>query len=271
MAIVKWIFIAAAGGYLGLGALMYFAQRSLMYFPDRARTPPVAAGFPQAEEVLLDTADGERVIAWHVPPRGEKPVVLYFHGNGGALNLRVDRFQKIAAQGVGLLALSYRGYGGSSGKPSEAGLIADARAAYAYAAQRYAGRIAVWGESLGTAVAIAIASEKPVTHVILDAPFTAAVDVAAALYPFLPVRYLMKDQFRSDVRIRTVTAPVLIVHCEADTVIPIRYAERLLAMIAGEKRMVRYPDGWHVDLDRHGAADEALRFLGKAPNSPHGG
>src|SRR6266446_2952162 len=128
MAFVKWMFIAAAAGYLGLGALMYFAQRSLMYFPERARTAPAAAGFPQAQEVMLDTPDGERVIVWHVPPRGEKPVVLYFHGNGGSLAYRVDRFRKLVSDGVGLLALSYRGYGGSSGKPTEAGLIEDARA-----------------------------------------------------------------------------------------------------------------------------------------------
>src|SRR5437764_14970533 len=108
MAFVKWTFIIAAAGYLGLGALMFFAQRALMYFPDRARTPPAAAGFAQAQEIVLDTADGERVIAWHVPPRGDKPVVLYFHGNGGALNLRVDRFGKSVAQGFGLVALRHR-------------------------------------------------------------------------------------------------------------------------------------------------------------------
>src|SRR5215212_6458009 len=261
MSAVKWMFIVAAAGYLNLGALMFFAQRALMYFPDRARTPPAAAGFPQAEEVWLDTADGERVLAWHVPPRGDKPVVLYFHGNGGALNLRVDRFKRIAAQGVGLLALSYRGYGGSSGTPTEAGLIDDARAAYAFAAERYAGHIAVWGESLGTGVAIALASEKPVTHVILDAPFTSTLNVAADLYWLLPVRLLMRDQFRSDLRIKQVKAPVLILHGDADTIVPIKYGERLLAMVPGEKRLVRYKDGWHVDLDRHGAADEALKFL----------
>ena len=211
--------------------------------------------------VVLDTADGEKVIAWHVPPRGDKPVVLYFHGNGGALNLRVDRFRGIIARGVGLVALSYRGYGGSTGRPTETGLIEDARAAYAYAAERYPGRIAAWGESLGSGIAVAVAAEKPVTHVILDSPYSAAVDVAADLYWFLPVRLLMRDQFRSDLRIRTVTAPVLILHGEADTIIPIRYAERLLAAISGEKRMVRYAGGWHVDLDRHGAIDAALGFL----------
>ena len=262
MSFAKWLFIVAVGGYLALGALMFFAQRALMYFPDRQRSPPAAAGLPQAEEVVLETADGEKVIAWHVPPRSDKPVVLYFHGNGGALNLRVDRFQKITARGVGLLALSYRGYGGSTGRPTETGLIEDARAAYAYAMERYPGRIAVWGESLGSGVAVAIASEKPVTHVILDSPYSAAVDVAADLYWFLPVRLLMRDQFRSDLRMRTVTAPVLILHGEADTIIPIAYGERLLAMVPGKKQMVRFPGGEHVDLDRHGATDEALKFLG---------
>jgi fermentation-respiration switch protein FrsA (DUF1100 family) len=261
MSTLKWIVVWVAAGYLGIGALMYFAQRSLMYFPDRTRTPPAAAGLPQAQEVMLDTADGERVLAWHVPPRGDKPVVIYFHGNGGALNLRVDRFTRLTADGTGLLALSYRGYGGSTGKPTEAGLIADARAAYAFAAERYPGRIVAWGESLGTGVAIALAAEKPVTHLILDAPYTSTVDVAADLYWFLPVRLLMKDQFRSDEHIKRVTAPVLILHGEADTIIPIRYGERLLAMIPGKKRMVRYPEGWHVDLDRHGAMDAALEFL----------
>src|SRR5205085_3803756 len=262
MAFVKWIFIAAGAGYLGLAALMYFAQRSLMYFPERVRTAPAAAGFPQAQEVMLDTADGERVIAWHVAPRGDRPIVLYFHGNGGSLAYRVDRFQRLVADGVGVLALSYRGYGGSTGTPTEAGLIEDARAAYADAAERYpAERIALWGESLGSGIAIALAAERPVGKLILDAPFTSAVDIAAALYRFLPVRLLMRDTFRSDRRIAHVKAPVLILHGEADRVVPIAYGERLYAMIPGKKQMVRFPGGDHVDLDRHGAMAAALKFL----------
>jgi hypothetical protein len=266
MAFVKWLFIVAAAGYLALGALMFFAQRALMYFPETARTPPAAAGLSQAQEVILDTADGEKIIAWHVPPRGEKPLVIYFHGNGGALRLRVDRFARLVEDGNGLLAVSYRGYGGSTGRPTEAGLIEDARAAYAYAAKRSPGRIVVWGESLGTGVAIALAAEKPVTHVILDSPYSATVDVAADLYWFMPVRWLMKDQFRSDLRIANVKAPILILHGEADTIIPIFYAERLLALAPGRKHMVRYKDGWHVDLDRHGAMDAALKFLAEPPD-----
>src|SRR4029079_17670918 len=95
-------------------------------FPGAPRPPPAAAGLPEAEEVVLDTADGERVIVWHVPPRADKSVVLYFHGNGGSLLARVDRSRALTADGTGLVALSYRGYGGSSGAPTEAGLVNDA-------------------------------------------------------------------------------------------------------------------------------------------------
>jgi fermentation-respiration switch protein FrsA (DUF1100 family) len=261
MSFVKWLFIVAAGGYLALGALMFFAQRALMYFPERVRTSPAAAGLPQAEEIALDTSDGEKLIAWHVPPRGEKPVVIYFHGNGGSLRLRADRFARLVAQGYGLLAVSYRGYGGSTGQPSEAGLIEDARTAFAFAGTLYPNRIVLWGESLGTAVAIALAAEKPVNKLILDAPFTSAADIAAAVYWFVPVRLLMRDTFRSDLRIATVKAPVLILHGDADAVVPIAYGERLYALIPGRKQMVRFAGGEHVDLDRLGAIDAALKFL----------
>ena len=208
MALLKWL-IGAAAAFGGLVALMYVAQRALMYFPERLHTPPAMAGLPEAQEVTLDTKDGERVIVWHVPPRGEKPVVLYFHGNGGALRNRVARFHALIADGNGLIALSYRGYGGSTGSPTEAGLIADAEAAYAFAAARYpAERIVLWGESLGSGVAVALGAGHRVGRIVLEGSFTSAADVGAAhAYRFLPVRRLMKDQFRSDLQIARVTAP----------------------------------------------------------------
>ena len=258
---LKWLIVALVC-YVGFVALLYVGQRALQYFPERFRTAPAAAGMPEAEEVVLDTSDGERVIAWHIPPRGQKPVVLYFHGNGASLRWRVDRFRTLTSDGTGLVALSYRGYGGSSGSPSEGGLINDASAAYAFALTRYPpARIVLWGESLGSGVAVGIAAEKPVGHVMLESPFTSAVDVGAGRYWFVPVRLLMKDQFRSDLRIKKVQAPVLILHGDGDDIIPMRYGERLLALVPGEKRMVRFAGGYHVDLDRLGAADEALKFL----------
>jgi fermentation-respiration switch protein FrsA (DUF1100 family) len=230
MSILK-LLVGAVIAFGGFVALMYFAQRSLMYFPDRQRTPPATAGLPSAEEVVLDSEGGERVIAWHVPPRGEKPVLIYFQGNGGALVHRADRFQALTADGTGLVALSYRGYGGSTGSPSETGLIADGEAAYRFAAARYpTERIVLFGESLGSGVAVAVAAAHPIGRLILQAPFTSAADVAATVYWFLPVRLLMKDPFYSDRRIGKVKAPVLILHGARDRVVPIALGERLYAL-----------------------------------------
>jgi uncharacterized protein len=262
MAMVKWLAVIALLGYGGIGAVLYFAQRAMMYFPDTARTPPAAAGLPAAEEVILDTADGERVIAWHVPPRGDKPVVIYFHGNGGSLQMRAGRFSALRRDGTGLLALSYRGFGGSTGRPTEAGILRDAAAAYEFAAARYAPeRIALWGESLGTAVAVAIAAEHPVGRGLLESPFTSAADIAASTYFFVPVRLLMKDQFRSDERIGRVTAPVLVLHGEHDDIVPIRFGERLYGLIRSPKRLARIPAAGHNDHDEHGAMAVVKTFL----------
>ena len=262
MTSLKWTLILALAGYAALVALLYLTQRSLLYFPDKTRTRPADAGLPQAEEVLLQSADGEQLIAWHVPPRDGKPVIVYFQGNGGGLNLRAQRFGRLTSDGTGLLALSYRGYGGSSGSPTEAGLIRDAEAAHDFAAARYGQeRIVLWGESLGTGVAVALASEKPVARVILESPYTSIAAVAASIYWFVPVRWLMKDAFRSDERIAKVTAPVLVVHGMRDTIIPIGFGERLYEMIRAPKRFIRLPNAGHNDHDSHGLPDMVRPFV----------
>lgn len=260
---MKSLILIAIAAYAALCALMYVAQRSLMYFPDRTRTAPSDAGLPEAKEETLSTADGERIVVWHIAPRDEKqPVILYFHGNGGALNLRAERFARLASQGFGVIGVSYRGYGGSTGSPSEDGLIADGRAAYEFAAKFYpASRIVLWGESLGGGVAIALAAEQPVAKIVLESPFTSIADVAAALYWFVPVRWLIKDPFRSDERIGNVTAPILVLHGARDNIVPIQYGERLFAMIKGPKRFVRVPEGGHNDLDRFGVVTTAAEFF----------
>src|SRR5262247_3137376 len=263
MSNLKWFLVYALVGYAAVLGLLYVTQRAMQYFPERFRTAPAVAGLPEAQEIVLDTADGERVIVWHVPPRGDKPVVLYFHGNGGSLRGRVDRFRDLTADGSGLVALSYRGYGGSSGAPTEAGLVNDALAAYAFTRARYpAERIVLWGESLGTGVAVALAAQKPVGHLILQSPFTSAADVGAQRYWFVPVRLLMKDQFHSDLRIGKVTAPVLVLHGERDDVVPIALAERLYSLINAPKRFVRFAQIGHNDFGTQ-AVEAAKQFIGE--------
>jgi pimeloyl-ACP methyl ester carboxylesterase len=257
--------------YLGMAALLYFTQRSMMYFPDRAHTAPTQAGLPEAQEVELKALDGEYSLVWHVPPRGDRPVVLYFHGNGGALRYRVERFRKLMRDGVGLVALEYRGFGGNDGTPTEAGLMADAEAAYAFAASRYQEKqIVVWGESLGTALAVAVASERPVGRVVLEAPFTSAAAVAAGRYWYMPVRLLMKDQFRSDERVGKITAPVLILHGARDHVVPFAMGEQMFEMTTARKHIVRFLDGDHEDLDAQGALHAVGRFLAGDLDKPPG-
>ena len=262
MAAVKSILLTALACYAGIVGLMYLAQRSLMYFPETVRTAPADAGFPQAREVVLDSAGGARVIVWTAPPKENKPVFLYFHGNGGSLRYRVSRFRNLIADGSGLVALSYRGYGGSSGAPSEEGLLADGRAAYAFARAQYpASELVVWGESLGTGVAVVVAAENRIAALILEAPFTSTADIAFAAYPFIPVRWLMKDQFRSDEHIGKVTAPLLVLHGRRDNIIPFAYGQRLFELAPEPKQLVPFPAGEHENLDAHGAQAAVREFL----------
>lgn len=195
--------------YLGGVALLYFKQRDMLFpIPPVGRTTPEAAGFPEAEEHFLGTADGEGIIAWHVPARPGCPVVLFFHGNGDFLAGRVSRFKGVTADGTGLVAISFRGYAGSTGQPSEDGLLQDAEAGYAFTAARYdANRIVVWGFSLGTGVAVAVAAKHRMAKLILESPYTSTADVAGALLPIVPVSLLMRDQFHSDQRIGGVQRP----------------------------------------------------------------
>lgn len=267
---LKWIALLALCLYVGVAAALYATQRSLMYFPDAAHTTPAQAGLPEAEEVPLTAAGGVHISAWHVPPRTGFPTIVYFHGNGGALRNSIARFRQFVGAGIGLVALEYRGYGGNGGSPSERGLIADGEAAYAFAAAHYpVPQIVLWGQSLGSGVAVAVAAEKPVGRLILEAPFTSAAAVASLRYWYMPVSLLMKDPFRSDERIGKVTAPLLILHGVHDQVVPYAMGEQLFELANKPKHIVRFLDGGHEDLDANGALDAVARFLaGDLDQSP---
>jgi uncharacterized protein len=262
MNVLCWVVVLVVVGYVAGVVVLYTFQRSLLYHPHRRPIAPAAAGFPEAEAVVLETSDSERLIAWHVPPRLGHPLVIYFHGNAETIANRADRHRELIATGAGLLAVSYRGYMGSTGQPTEAGLLRDADAAYAFAASRHpSDRIVLWGHSLGSGVAVALAAKRPVGKLILEAPFTSTVDVAQRMFPLAPVRRLMLDQFHSDERIGDVTASILILHGARDIVVPIRLGERLYQVAREPKRFVRYPQGGHDDLDAYGAGIEARRFI----------
>lgn len=235
--------------YLGVCVLMFALQRSLQYHPDPSPMSPAAVGLPQAMVQPLATPDGERLVAWWVPPRDDRaPVYLYLHGNGANLQARAARLAHLLRDGAGLMALSWRGYGGSSGTPGEPGWRTDARAAYdALRARGIApARIVLYGESLGSTVAVMLAAEVPVRALVLDSSFDSALDVARRAYPWLPVRWLLRDTYRADLAAPQVAVPVLQVHCEDDPVTPLASALALQSRLPHAAPLVRLPGRCHV-------------------------
>ena len=241
------LLLVPVGIYFAICAALFGCQRDLLYHPDAALADPAAAGLPNAALEHLKTSDGEDLVVWWIPPRAaDKPVFLYFHGNGGNLSYRPKRVSLLAEDGAGVMALSWRGYGGSTGSPTEEGLMADARAAYASVRSRAdADRIVLVGESLGTGVAVMLAAEVPVAAVILDSGYSSITDVAADKFPWLPVRLLIRDEFRADLAAGKVRVPVFQVHCTSDPVIPIVFARRLHDLFPVHGDLIEVPGECH--------------------------
>lgn len=248
--------------YLGVLALVFFAQRSMLYPAFGGAVSAAEAGLSGFEDVMLTASDGERLVGWYRAPEPGRAMLLYFHGNGGSLWLRRDRARLLTSDGRGLLLVSYRGYSGSTGRPTEAGLTIDARTAYEWLRQRFpAERIVVYGESLGSGVGVRLAAEHPVGGLVLDAPFTSAADVAAPLFWYLPVRWLMLDQYRSVDRVRDLKAPLLVLHGDRDGVVPFALGERLFAAAPEPKRFVRIAGGGHEQNLEAGGLGAVQAFL----------
>ena len=244
------IVIWAALIYFSVCAVMFLIQRKLQYFPDTQRLPPSAFDLAGARDVPLKTRDGESIHGWFAPPvNRDKPVILYFHGNAEAIQARWERAKLFTDTGYGYFLLSYRGFGGSSGAPSETGLVEDAATALAFLKEEGFGpdRIVYWGESLGSGVAVQLAAQQTPTAIILEAPFKSAANVARLRYGFLPIGLLMKDQFNSLEFIEHLKAPAFVFHGDADQVIPFAMGKEVYDHIHAPKEFHNIPGGGHVD------------------------
>ena len=258
------VVVIAALIYLVVVALIYVVQRQLQYFPDRMMYTPTAAGVPEMSIARLTAADGTTLVAWFMEATTQSaPTIVYFHGNAGSIAGRGGHVQPWLEAGYGVLLLSYRGYGGSDGRPTETGLYADGRAAIAYVLNQGVppSRIVLYGESLGTGVAVKMAVEHDVAAVVLEAPFTSATDVGARAYPVLPVGWMLKDRFESIRRIAEIGAPLLIIHGEADRTIPVSHGRKLLAAAREPKQGIFIPGAGHNDLRAFGAGKIIQEFL----------
>ncbi|HVR67252.1 MAG TPA: alpha/beta hydrolase [Verrucomicrobiae bacterium] len=248
--------------YLGVLALLYFYQQKLLYFPDVERPDAGPPGL--LEPVAYRSADGiELNSLYRAPPSDAAQVLLHFHGNAGNIGDRVGRIVPYADAGMGVLLAEYRGFGGNSGSPSEQGFYDDARAAIGFLRQQGVepGRIVFYGESLGSGVAVQMATEFACGALVLEAPYSSVADVAQGRYWMFPVKALVRDRFDSTAKIAGVRCPIFIMHGTADRVIPIRYGERLYTLAPSPKEMKVYPGLGHVQFDEVRGFDAVLDFL----------
>lgn len=268
---------------LGTIALGHWAERWLIYPLDPSHVTPSDAGLPRVREQIIEQG-GETLIVWTAPPQHGQPVILYFHGNAGNLALRAGRFQRFLDRGYGLVAPAYRGSSGSTGRPSETALSADAAAIYraipellvpdmrpSSATFENHPNVVVYGESLGTAVALSLVSSlaadpikaAPIAALVLEAPFTSVAAMVEHHYPGLgdPARKL-KNQWPNAARAAQVHQPLLVIHGSNDDVIPLRMGRQIFtAAPSARKQFLEVKSGGHTDLWRSDTLPKLWRFF----------
>lgn len=252
MLIILTVLLALAALYWCILFGMYLFQRRLLYHPTYGAQTPFLMGLRGTKKHFVYSHGNTLLTVLYHPPRPGRPTILYFHGNSGNLTTeyRVERFQQFARYGLGFVALSFRGFGDSSGTPSEQGWYHDARATIKYAKRKFKlpfQHMILFGESLGSGVAVRMAVEHPVMGLVLDSPYSRIADRAAEKYPWLPVRALLKDQFPSIDIIHRILCPSLFIHGAKDEVMPIHHGKRLFAAAPHPKRGIFDDHVAHVD------------------------
>ncbi len=265
MRILRLAIVSSLAVYFTAVGLLWAFQRELIYSPDPIPHVPPShyATLAGVEEIRLETADGIVLTAWYAAAPANRPTVVMFPGKSASLRGQRYRVRRFRDAGMGVLLVAYRGYSGNAGAPYEAGLYADARAALDWLHSREVPdtSIVLYGVSLGSGVATRMAAERAVGAVVLEAPYTSVVDVAARRFPGMPVRWLLRDRFDSLSRVTRLTEPLLIMHGDADTVIPQDFGRKLFEA-AGSQKAGYWPHGvGHEALFDHGGFDAARAFI----------
>ncbi len=258
------VFVAIAV-YTGLVLLLFAFQGRLVFFPthDMGETPSVLG--LAYENVRFPASDGVTLHGWYVPGDPSAPTLLFFHGNAGNISHRLDSLEIFHRLGLNTLIVDYRGYGRSEGRPSEAGTYRDAEAAWRYlrtARDLAPSDIVLFGRSLGGAVATWLATEVSPGALIIESTFTSVPDMAARLYPFLPVRTFARIRYDAESHIGHVSCPVLIAHSRGDEIVPFEHARRLHAAAREPKTLLemrgRHNDGFLVSGEQYLSGLEAF-------------
>jgi hypothetical protein len=256
--------LAAGALYFAFIVILAVQQRRFVFVPDTRRPDVATTGVPSAHAVTVRTGDGLDLLAWLAPPDDDaQPVVLYLHGNAGNIGDRTVRLATLNRFGWGVMLLEYRGYGGNPGAPTEIGLFADARAGYeALRAIGIAGRrIVLWGESLGSGIAVQLATQVEVGAVLLESPYTSIAAIGQKQFPLVPVYWLLRDHFDLIGRIGVVRVPVLVMTGGRDRVVPPAMGQAVFTAANKPKVFWLAPDAGHNDLVQAGAFDAVRAFV----------
>ena len=256
--------ITAVTIYAVLLGLLYVFQRNLMYHPSSGHMDPAHYGVPEMTSVKVETDDGLRLTAWYRPPANEDTLtLLYLHGNAGHIGYRADKVKPYLEAGYGMLLLSYRGYGTNPGYPTEDHLYLDSRAALKFLADQHIPifKTVIYGESLGTGVAVEVAQNLGIAGLVLEAPFSSMVDAAALHFKLFPTSLLVRDKYDSLSKINNIKAPILIIHGKNDRTIPYSLGRKLYDMAPQPKEFFGIPNAGHNDLYDHGVAAKIIEYL----------
>jgi hypothetical protein len=255
--------------WVGLALYMFVFQAQFVYFPSRdIEATPAQVGL-EFETVCIATADGEQIHAWFVPCQAQRGTVLFCHGNGGNISHRLDNLLILNKMGFSVLLFDYRGYGQSSGRPSEHGTYADAQAAWDYLTRQRGlspDTIVLHGQSLGGAVAAWLAARTAPAALVLESAFTSMPDAGRDVYPYLPVRLLCRFRYATARQLETVRCPVIVIHSRDDEIVDFRHGQALFRAAPEPKRFVEitgsHNDGFLASGERYcRALDEALHAL----------
>ena len=230
----------------GVLALMFFLQSRLVYFPDGQIVATPGDKGMAYEEISFEAADGVQLSAWYVPSGANRGVVLFSHGNGGNLSYNLPFVEILHRVGLSTFIYDYRGYGRSKGKPSEEGTYSDIAGAWQYLTESRkvpAGRILLYGQSLGGPIAAKLATEKTPAALVLDSTFTSFVDIADHHYPFLPVRWLARFEYNTLEHVKTVRCPVLVIHSADDEIVPFSQGVALFEAAPEPKGFIKLRGG----------------------------
>jgi uncharacterized protein len=259
---LKVLLLAGAIGYLAIAGLVWLGQEAMIFYPRGAEPrPPAPVGW-RIEDVTLEARDGTRLAGvLALPPVERPPLVIYFGGNAE----EVTSYAPLAAANYGpraVLYVNYRGYGHSGGRPGEAALVSDGADIFDWAARRAdidPARIALHGRSLGTGVVVQVAATRPAKCVVLTSPFDSALNLAKAMYPWLPVALLLRHPFDSAAHAPKLQVPALFLMGDADTLIPKRHSERLASLWGGPSERISFEGFGHNDLDMNPRYAEAIQ------------